>query len=578
MAVEVFMPKAGMDMQEGTIIRWLAAVGDRVEEGDPLLEIETDKVSMEVEAPASGVLLTKYFDDGSVVPVVTVIGYIGEAGEHVPDAPTMAGGQVRAEDEAILKKGSSKKDERDFPYRVAVIGSGPAGYMAAVRAGRMGAKTILFEGKKLGGTCTNVGCIPMKTYNNTARDIDDIRKSRERGIVIGDEPVRVDMQKVHDFKDSVTVRMGKGVATLLKDAAVEVVPEEALLIGPHTIRAGQKTYQAEQIILASGSLAQTLTYPGVDQPEILISDGMFDLTEVPDRLVIVGGGVIGCEMASAFSRFGSKVTVVEQQEYLVPTFDREVSEAVRESFLAAGITVINGGKIERFDRRNDHPVVVLVDGRELEADLVLMAVGRKPNLACLGVMKDRLDYERGKIMVDEYCRTNIPHIFACGDISNRSIHAHSAMKMGDAAASTACGRAKSTGLNRAPLCLYGIPEAAGIGLTEREARKRGDIMIGRFPFAYNGRAVAMGKPEGFVKVIADRAYGEILGVHIVGAAACEMIVEAKTMMDMEITVYEVAEIMHPHPTFSEAFMEACADAISDCLNLVRRDAPAQERN
>lgn len=577
MAVEVFMPKAGMDMQEGTIIRWLASVGDHVEEGDPLLEIETDKVSMEVEAPASGVLLTKYFDDGSVVPVVTVIGYIGEKGEHVPDAPTMAGGQDRAEDEAALRKDSAKKDERDFPYRVAVIGSGPAGYMAGIRAGRMGAKTVLFEGKKLGGTCTNVGCIPMKTYNNTARDIDDTRRIRERGIVVGSCEVRVDMKAVHAFKDSVTARMGRGVEALLADAGVEIVREEAQLIGPHTIRAGQKTYQAEQIILCSGSLAQTLTYPGVDQPEILISDGMFDLTEVPERLVIVGGGVIGCEMASSFNRFGAKVTVVEQQECLVPTFDREVSDAVRDSFIASGITVINGGKIDHFARRDGHPVVVLVDGRELEADLVLQAVGRKPNLACLGVMKDRLDYERGKIMVDEYCRTNIPHIFACGDISNRSIHAHSAMKMGEAAASTACGRAKSTGLNRAPLCLYGIPEAAGIGLTESQARKRGDIMIGRYPFAYNGRAVAAGKPEGFVKVIADRAYGEILGVHIVGAAACEMIVEAKTMMDMEITVYEVAEIMHPHPTFSEAFMEACADAISDCLNLPRKDGTAAER-
>ncbi len=571
MATEVFMPKAGMDMQEGTIIKWLFSVGDEVQQGDTLLEIETDKVTMDVEAPCSGTLLCKYFEDGAVVPVVTIIGYIGKKGENVPALPQMAGGQARADEEAMLKI-RPEDSESDYAYRVAVIGGGPAGYIAALRAARLGAKTILFEKDQVGGTCTNVGCIPMKTYIKTAQDIDAVKNVRRRGVKIDISSMNIDMPEVCGYKNRIVERMRRGILSLLKAAKVELISEEAVLIGPHTIRAGQKTYRSEKIILCGGSTSSRLPIEGIDQPEIIASEGMLDLKEVPERLLIIGGGVIGCEMATAFSRFGSKVTIVELQDHLIPTFDFEVSEAMEKTFRAHGIKVLTGKKVVRFLRRDEHPVLEVNDGSEIDADVVLMSVGRRPNLSCLGVLKDKIDCERGKIMVDEYCRTNIDHIFACGDMTNCSILAHSAMKMGDSAASTACGKAKKVNLNRAPLCLYTIPEAASIGLTETQARKHGEIMIGKFPFAANGRAVSAGQPEGFVKVIADKGYGEILGVHIVGPMATEIIVEAKTMMDMEVTVHEVADIMHPHPTCSEAFMNACADAIGDCLDL-----PAKEK-
>ena len=565
MAAEVFMPKAGMDMQEGTIIRWLAEVGDEVHAQDPLLEIETDKVTMEVEAPADGVLLVKYFDDGAVVPVVTIIGYIGEKGEKVPDRPAMAGGQARADEEKTLRE---PKRSREFEYGVAVIGGGPAGYIAALRASRMGAKTILFEMKKLGGTCTNAGCIPTKTYVQTAHDLLRMRKAGERGITaaIGG----IDMEAAYEYKESVIARMRGGVSSLLRAARVTVVSEEASLIGPHTIRAGQYTYSVENVILCGGSVPSPLPIEGSGLPGILSSDDILELKEVPESLVIVGGGVIGCEMAAIFGNFGSKVTIVELQEHLVPTFDADVSAALERHFSANGISILTGRKISRFDGSDGKPAVVLEDGERVAADYVLVSVGRRPNLSCLGVMADQIECERGKIMVDEYCRTNVSNIFACGDITNRGILAHAALKMGSAAAMTACGKPQMVNLKRAPLCLYTIPEAAGIGLTETQAKKRGEILIGRFPFSANGRAVAAGTPEGFVKVIADKGYGEILGVHIVGANATEMIVEAKILMDMEITVYEAADIMHPHPTYAEAFMEACADAIGESLNLPQR--------
>ena len=569
MASEVFMPKAGMDMQEGTLVRWLFSVGDRVRKGEALVEIETDKVTMEVESPADGVLLRQFFEEGSVVPVATIIGYVGEEGEAVPDKPSKAGGEALAQEEAMLA-GDRGRYESAYTYQVAVIGGGPAGYTAAIRAARLGAKTVLFEKNKLGGTCTNVGCIPMKTYVSAARILDTMGKARSFGITYDEGTLKTDLSLLHAHKEKVIKGLAAGIESLLADAGVELVREEAALIGEHTIEAAGKAYRTESVILCGGSTSGFLPVEGTDQKEIVTSEGILDLTELPDRLLIVGGGVIGCETAAAFSRFGSNVTIVEMQDRLIPTFDREVSQHIETSFKKHGITVMCGRKVERFIRRDDRPVLILDGGDEIGADCVLISVGRKPALDCLGVLSDRIDLERGKIMVDDECRTNIPHIFACGDLTNRSILAHSAMKMGETAAYCACHQDKTIRLNRAPLCLYTIPEAASIGLTEEQARLKGDILVGKYAFRYNGRAASAGETEGFVKVLADKAYGEILGVHIVGAQATELIVEAKTMMDMEITVYEVADIMHPHPTYSEVFMEACAEAIGSCLNLPQK--------
>lgn len=566
MAKEVFMPKAGMDMQEGTIIRWLAAEGDPVKEGQPLLEIETDKVTMEVESPCDGVLLRRYFEEGAVVPVVTIIGYVGRAGEEVPDRPSMAGGTVRARGAEMLSDDAGRQREKSYDFQTAVIGGGASGLKAALRSARMGRKTILFEKKDFGGTCTNSGSLPMKIYLHTARLLEEMKTLPERGAVLSPE-ITVDMARVRRYKDGLVSDRRMHDETLLRDAGVVIVREDAEMIGRHLIRAGQCTYRVENTILCTGSVPVKLDAAGADQKEILSSDEMFGLDFVPGRLLIIGGGVIGCEMASAWSGFGSSVTIVEMQPQLLGTFDEEISAAVEQSFERRGIRVITGGRVDHFERRNEKPVLCLSDGTEIEADIVLASVGRKPELSALGVLADRLDFERGKIMVDEFCRTSLDGVYACGDVTNRSILAHSAMKMGEAAASTACGVPREVRLNRAPLNLYTLPEAAGIGLTEKQAGRQGDIMVGRCPLSLNTRGISTGQTEGFVKVIADRGYGEILGVHIVGGMATEMIVEAKTMMDMEITVYEVSDIMHAHPTWSEAFMEACADAIGESLTV-----------
>ena len=570
MAKEVFMPKTGMDMREGVIVRWHASVGDRVKAGDTLLEIETDKITMDVEAPADGVLLCRYFDDGAVVPVATILAYIGEEGEEVPDRPTMAGGAAREAEEAYLTSGSSR-ETRGYDYDVAVIGGGASGYLAALRSARLGARTVLFEKKQLGGTCANSGCIPMKTYMHAARMIDEMPHAASHGIHVDEASYRFEMPELYAYKEKVAGALRGKIERLLSQSGVTTVFGEAVLIADHTVRCGTQTFRAGSIILCGGSVTGTLPVDGADLPGVVSPEGLLEEKEIPGKLVVIGGGVIGCETACAYSRFGSEVTIVEQQDALVPTFDREVSEKLRELYESDGIRVLTGKKVDRIGERDGRPVLYLGDGTELVSDRILMSVGRRPNLTALGSLERQISFERGKIMVDDFCRTSIPNIYACGDLTNRSILAHSAMKMGETAAYNACGREKALNLNRAPLCLYSIPEAAGIGLTEALARRRGDILVGRFPFSANGRSVTSGRTDGFVKVIADRGYGEILGVHIVGTHATELIVEAKTMMDMEITVYEVADIMHPHPTRSEAFMEACADAIGECLNLPPED-------
>ncbi len=568
MAKEVFLPKTGMEMQEGRIVRWYAKVGDNVRKGDPLLAIETDKITMDVESPCDGTLLCHYFDEGVVVPVATILAYIGNEGEEIPDQPRKAGGAAREAEEAALTAPMTPTI-RDYDYDVAVIGGGPAGVTAALRASRQGAATVLFEKQEIGGVSMNEGSLPMKTYLFAARSLDEVRRSAEKGVCIKGE-VRFDLETLHAYKEKVVGRMRIEKEELLSRSGVTVIEEEAALIAPHTIRCGKRTVTASSILLCGGSVVKELHVEGEDLPGVLTAEEVFSMTSLPKELLIVGGGVIGCEIACAFHRFGSEVTIVEEQEVLVPTFDEDVSRTLREIFEKEGIRVITGGKIGSFYEEGDKTCLLLKDGNRLSADVILLSVGRRPDESCLGELAGQIERERGKIMVDDQCRTSIPGIFACGDLTNRSIVAHSAIRMGEVAAHNACGNEKVLNLNRAPLCLFTIPEAAGIGLTEREAKRSGDIMIGTYPFIGNERAVASGETEGFVKVIADRGYGEILGVHIVGPNASEMIVEAKTMMDMEITVYEVADIVHPHPTCSEAFMLACADAIGECLEIPPR--------
>jgi len=555
------MPKAGMDMKEGKIVKWIAEVGQKVAEGDALLEIETDKVNMEVESPADGTLLRRYFEDGDTVPVVTVIGYVGAAGEAVPDGPSTAGAPQAAP--------QAPKEEKPAAYEfdAAVIGGGPAGYVAAIRAAQLGGRVVLFERDVGGGAWLGRGCMRRKSYLKAAGCLRHIGGAAKRGIVLESGGVAVDMNKVHAYKQTVVKKLTGGVAMLLKSRGIETVRGDARLTDAHTVTCAGKSYTAGSILLCGGSRAGTVPIPGIDSPRVVTSDGILSLTELPGRLAVIGGGVIGCEIATAFAAFGSEVTVVELMDRPVPMMDGEVSAAIAAAMKKDGVRLLLGAQVERIEDL-DAAVRVHVAGHEpVEADLVLLSVGRSADLTCLGELAGEIEVQRGKVVVDALCRTNIPGVYACGDVTAVSALAHSAFKMGEAAAANALGGRVEADLARVPSCLYTMPEAACVGMTEEEAGGKHQLLVGRFPFSANGRALASGEPEGFVKVIAEKRHGEILGVHIVGAAATEMIAEAKVLMDMEITIHEAADVMHAHPTFSEALMEACADALGRCIHL-----------
>lgn len=566
MATELYMPKNGMDMTEGTIIKWLKNVGDPVEKDEPVMEIETDKITMESESPATGVLLAKLYEDGAVVPVLTTIGYIGEPGEKVPEAAAQK--EETEAGETSEAAAPLPKTEKKAGYDVAVIGGGPAGYVAAIRAAQLGGKVILFEKDTVGGTCLNRGCIPTKTYLKTAEYIHHIHAAASRGIIVNAES-SVDMPKVVAYKNKVVKTLTGGVSSLLKSNGVTVVKGEAALEDAVTVACAGKTYKADKIILCGGSKAIRIPIPGVDHKDVVTSDEILDMTEIPERLGIIGGGVIGCELASAFGAFGSKVTVVEAMDRVVSMLDQDISGEVDKALKKSGASVNCGRKVLEIKDHDGHPVIV-TDNGEFECDKVLLSIGRAADLACLGKLSDQIKTERGKIVVDDTMKTSVDNIYACGDINGRIMLAHSAFKMGETAAENAVtGSAVKCDLRYVPSCLYLSPEAASVGLTEEKARERHPegIRVGRFNMAANGRCVASGERTGFIKVIADNKYGQILGVHMVGGVSSEMIAEPTALMQMEITVNEVADsIIHAHPSYSEAFAEACADCLGRCIH------------
>ncbi|MCI8403091.1 MAG: dihydrolipoyl dehydrogenase [Lachnospiraceae bacterium] len=584
MATELYMPKNGMDMTEGTIVRWLKNVGDAVDKDEAVMEIETDKITMESESPVSGVLLAKLYEDGAVVPVLTTVGYIGEAGEKIPEKesvaePSAVSRSATEAKEAAKPAAGTKAPETGTPlrpgeYHVAVIGGGPAGYVAAIRAAQLGGRVILFEKDTVGGTCLNRGCIPTKTYLKTAEYIHHIKGAADRGIIVNAE-TRVDMPKVVAYKDRVVRTLTGGVAGLLKSNGVEVIKGTARLKTATCVECEGKTYDAQKIILCGGSRAIRIPIPGVDHKDVMTSDDILALTELPARLGIIGGGVIGCELASAFSAFGCEVTIVEMMDRVVSMFDKDVSEELDKSLQKNGVKVMCGRKVEEIADEGGHPVIV-TDGGRVECDKVLLSIGRASDLECLGALADEIRTERGKVTVDDTMETCVPGIYACGDINGRVMLAHAAFKMGEVAAENCMtGAGRKCDLRYVPSCLYTSPEAAGVGLTEEKARELHPegIRIGRFRMVANGRSLASGETEGFIKVIVDDKYGQILGVHMVGGMASEMIAEPVALMAMEITVNEVAgDIIHGHPSYSEAFAEACADALGCCIHL-----PAKKR-
>ena len=582
MATEIIMPKAGIDMTEGQIIKWNKKEGDKVETGEILLEIMTDKTSMELEAEDSGYLIKIIKGDGETVPVTEVIGYIGAEGEVAPEGiskdtvETSENVSDKKEMEPIKEREieerntavKSEKDEDEFD--VVVIGGGPAGYVAAIRAAQVGGKVAVVEKSELGGTCLNRGCIPTKTFLKNAEIIEGIEMSSKRGIILENEKFTVDMPKVVSLKNEIVKTLTNGVQGLLKSNSIKIFKGVGKINkDKDVVINGEKVLRTNKIILAGGSKVGSVNIPGIESKRVLTSDDILDLKELPKSLAVIGGGVVGVELGQAYLSFGSEVTVIEMMDRIVPGVDREASETLRKALEKKGMKILTSSKIKEIIDEGDKLRIKLEDKEDVVAEKALLSIGRVPDLEAVGELD--LEMERGKIKVDKYMETSVKGVYAPGDINGIKMLAHAAFRMGEVAAENAIlGNHREIKLETTPSAIYTIPEVGMVGLTEEEAKEKYDINVGKFAFVGNGRALASGDTTGFVKVIADKKYGEILGVHIVGQSAAEIINEASSLMAMEITVDEVIKTIHGHPTFSEALFEACADVLGEAIHLPKK--------
>ncbi|WP_019318013.1 dihydrolipoyl dehydrogenase [Streptococcus mutans] len=575
MAVEIIMPKLGVDMQEGEIIEWKKQEGDEVKEGDILLEIMSDKTNMEIEAEDSGVLLKIVKGNGQVVPVTEVIGYIGAAGEAIETnaAPAASADDLKAAGLEVpdtlgesAAPAAQKTPLADDEYDMIVVGGGPAGYYAAIRGAQLGGKVAIVEKSEFGGTCLNKGCIPTKTYLKNAEILDGIKIAAGRGINFASTNYTIDMDKTVAFKDTVVKTLTSGVQGLLKANKVTIFNGLGQVNPDKTVTVGSETIKGHNIILATGSKVSRINIPGIDSPLVLTSDDILDLREIPKSLAVMGGGVVGIELGLVYASYGTEVTVIEMADRIIPAMDKEVSLELQKILSKKGMNIKTSVGVAEIVEANNQLTLKLNDGSEVVAEKALLSIGRVPQLS--GLENLNLELERGRIKVDDYQETSISGIYAPGDVNGRKMLAHAAYRMGEVAAeNTIWGNVRKANLKYTPAAVYTHPEVAMCGITEEQARQEyGNVLVGKSSFSGNGRAIASNEAQGFVKVVADAKYHEILGVHIIGPAAAEMINEASTIMENELTVDELLRSIHGHPTFSEVMYEAFADVLGEAIH------------
>ena len=441
--------------------------------------------------------------------------------------------------------------------RIVVVGGGPGGYSAALSAARLGAEVVLAESAKIGGTCLNVGCVPTKSLLHIA--------GFYRSAMLGSVPgVRItgaelDWQAALSSKDATVARLTGAVSVMLRRSGVNVLNETASLLPNNKVRVGAETISADAVILATGSVSAALSFPGADLPGVIGSTEALSLDRVPKSMVIIGGGVIGVEFASLFASLGSEITIIELAGRLLPAMDAEVSEYMQESLEADGIAVNPNARIlSAKSAEGQLDVSFIKDDKELSvsADALLVAAGRKPNTEGLDLKRIGVEMNGDAIETDGYFMTNIPGIYAVGDCNGKAMLAHAAMAQGETAAERAMGVEAGINHRTVPSCVYSLPEVSSVGLTEEQVRSIGmDYNVGRFSLSGNARAAIEGG-GGFIKILSDKKYGEILGAHIVGPYATELIAEAALCLNMEGTVDDIANTIHAHPTVGESFRDA----------------------
>jgi len=467
-------------------------------------------------------------------------------------------------------------------FDVVVIGAGTGGYVAAIRASQLGKTVAVVEKQSaLGGTCLIWGCIPTKALLEHAHALKVIQQASEWGVTIPSGTPTINMTQVHTRKDKIVDGLTKGIAFLFKKNKITWIKGTARLAGPGTVdvfEGDTQTLEAREIIIATGSSPRSVPAVTIDHTRIVTSDEAIHLKEVPKSLVIMGSGAVGVEFASIYRRFGSEVTIIELVNRLVPVEDEAVSAELEKSFKKQGITVLTGTKVTKATATSSGVTIEAAtpDGKtqRISADLLLVATGRGPVTTGLGVEDAGISTERGYIKVDELYRTSVPGVSAIGDVITlgAGVHpqlAHVSSMEGIITAERIAGKdVQPLNYDHVPGCTYCDPEIGSVGLTEAKAKERGfDVRIGTFPFGVLGRARMAGEVEGFVKIVADKKYDEVLGVHMIGPRSTELVAEAVLALRLECTVEELIKTIHAHPTFSEAVGEAAHAAHGAAIHM-----------
>ena len=567
--IEVKVPDIG-NLTGVPVIEILVKVGDTVAKDQGLVTLESDKATMEVPSSAAGVVkeirvkLNEEVAEGAVVAVIETAqadtAKAAPAAAAPASTPAPAPASAPASSATAPKAASASGRKADFECQVVVLGSGPGGYTAAFRAADLGQDTVLIERyAALGGVCLNVGCIPSKALLHAARVIDEAAHSADIGITFG--APKIELDKLRAYKDKVVAQMNGGLAGMSKQRKVRVVEGSGMFVSPNEIEVatkdGAKLVRFEHAIIAAGS--QALKLPGFpwDDPRMMDSTDALLLADIPKKLLVVGGGIIGLEMACVYDALGSEVTVVELMDQLMPGADPDLVRPLQQrlSKRYAGIHLkVKVAKVEAEKKG----LKATFEGEKAPEpqlyDRVLVAVGRAPNGAKIGADKAGVAVtDRGFIAVDRQMRTNVPHIFAIGDLVGQPMLAHKATHEGKVAAEVAAGHKSEFVARVIPSVAYTDPEIAWVGLTEGEAKKQGvKVGVGKFPHAASGRAVGIGRTEGFTKLIFDEASHRVIGAGIVAPNAGDLIAEVALAIEMGCEAADIGLTIHPHPTLSES--------------------------
>ncbi|HHZ03070.1 MAG TPA: dihydrolipoyl dehydrogenase [Tissierellia bacterium] len=457
----------------------------------------------------------------------------------------------------------------DYKYDIIIIGGGPGGYPAAIYAAKNKAKVAIVERDEFGGTCLNRGCIPTKTFIKSANLYTEFKNCKRFGITVSD--VNFNWDEILKNKNNVVRGLTKGVQALLKGNGVDIYKGNALLLNENTVKVTGKKEElitGANIIIATGSKPSTVPIEGVDLDGVITSNEALELKELPKSLAIIGGGVIGVELAYVFNSFGVDVTVIEMLPEILPRQDLDAIKVLKASLIKRGINILTDTQLTKIEKEKGQLKVNYQTNKgegSITVDKVLMSIGRKAELDVLNGLP--VNVNKTGIVVDDYLRTNIPNIYAVGDVIGKVMLAHVATYQAIIAVKNILGQNTKMDYKVIPSCIYTNPEIASVGLTEEEAKERyGSLKVGKFPFAASGKAKTIGETEGFVKIICEEKYNEIIGVHIVGPHATELIAEAALAMKMECTAEELVDTIHAHPTLSESVMEASGDVLGFAIH------------